>query len=660
MSAARRQYLLARLAVLALACLAVPAARAGAPAGDRDYDGSFFVDVTEEAGLSGFPSFRISVADVNGDGYPDLLLHQRSDWENSEWADRAYLLLNVEGDTPGTRKFVDFTAESGIRAKRDGSSTGHHSDGGIFADVDNDGDLDLFTLAYLHRAYHAESDTNDLYLNDGEGHFTLAPNSPFHQEPVWNTAAAVFVDWDLDGNIDLYIGNWYMDDDLTVDQLYRGHGDGSFTNVTSSAGIDQKPTCVYAVATFDWNDDGYPDLFAPPYSRTNLNSIPVHWRNNGDGTFTQVQAETHYDQYRGVWGQTVSFGSMPRDFDRDGDQDFLEVITHGKGDGDDGNTHSTAVPNVAGVFSWDFWRVHDRGDEDPDLTHHGDHYATWFDYDGDGLVDFALTESGYDNNHLYLFHHLPDHSFAPATVGSGLDVINQENLPAHNVIALDYDLDGDEDLIVGIADTTHSPRLFRNDIGNSHHWITIRLEGEGTAGHANRAAIGAKVEVTAGGITWTREVYAGNGHMGPQHPLALTFALGDATSIDTIRVRWPNATLDVTELHDVAVDQFLTIREGGGCSGPPADPTGLLVDKDPDDVKLTWDDPGDPQVSSWNVWREDHPDPSDWSTPHAEGVTDEDPGTAGIQWTDTGAAADGASWFYLVTAINDCGESPLR
>lgn len=621
--------------------------------------GPWFTEVTADVHLEGYYAFRLSVADVNGDGYPDLLIHRRSDWDTGDVQGNQFLLLNVEGDDPGdpfSRKFVDFTDESGIRAARDGDPAGRHSDAGIFADVDNDGDLDLFTTVYLHRSYSMDTDTNDLLLNDGAGHFTLAPDSPFHTEPIYNTAAAVFMDYDNDGNIDLYIGNWYMNDNLTVDQLYRGHGDGTFTNTTHDAGIDAKSTCVYGIANFDWNDDGFTDLFAPPYSRTNLASIPVQWRNNGDGTFTQVQDQTGYDQNRGVFAQTVSFGSMPRDFDRDGDIDFFEIITHGTGDGNDGSIHSTAVPNVAGVFSWDFWRVHDRGTEDPDLTHHGDHYSTWFDYDGDGMADFALTESGYDNNRLYLFQQLADGSFHPVTVDSGLNVINTEGLPPHNVLALDYDLDGDEDLLVGIADNTHNPRLFRNDVGNQKHWLTVRLQGAGIPQHANRAAIGAKVEVTAGGTTWTREVYAGNGHMGPQVPLALTFALGDATAVDSVRVRWPNENLTVTELTGVEVDQFLTIAEPCPL---PGDPEHLMLDKDGDDLLLSWDDPSDPGLE-WNIYRDENPDPSGWGPPHAEQVTDADPGEPGIQYRDTGAASGSAPYFYLVTAVGACGESALR
>jgi hypothetical protein len=158
---------------------------------------------------------------------------------------------------------------------------------------------------------------------------------------------------------------------------------------------------------------------------------------------------------------------MPADYDNDGDIDFLEILTHGVGDAGTcaAPVHTTVVTNsgpAAFTFAWECARVKNRGTEDTDLTHHGDHYATWFDYDGDGLQDIGLTEGGYTqpsggyNNRFYLFRQAPDHTFSPVTVAAGLDGVN--NLPGnpnpHNVLALDYDLDGDEDVLIGFADDT--------------------------------------------------------------------------------------------------------------------------------------------------------------------------------------------------------------
>lgn len=617
-----------------------------------------FTNVTDQVGLAGKPGFRLSVADVNGDGYPDILLHRQANYGAGDWFGKSYLYLNVQGDDPSdpfSRKFVDVTAESGIRANRQGTATGRHSDGAVFADVDNDGDLDMFTPVYVHENLTSPTDKNDLMLNDGAGHFTLAPASTFHQEMLYNTAAAVFTDYDNDGKVDLFIGNWYRSGALTQDQLYRGGGDGTFANVTASSGVGSATTSVYGIAAWDWNGDGYADLFAPPYSWTVFGSTPIHWKNNGNGTFSRYETVSNYDQDRGFLSGVASFGSMPADFDNDGDVDFFEILTHGAGDGA-GSVHSTAVANVAGVFSWDYHRVDGRDAEDPDITHHGDHYESWFDYDNDGLLDFALTESGYGNNRIYLFRQAPDHTFSPVTAASGLDEINDLDLPPHNVLPVDYDLDGDEDLLVGFADDVTGIRMYRNDVGTANRWLVVTVEGGGGPGQSNRAAVGARVRVTAGGSTRTREVYAGNGHLCPQVPLSQHFGLGSAEIVDSVEVRWPNASLSTTRRTYVPANRFIRIREG--CAGPP-DPANLRADRSGGDVVLSWDDAA-PPGTSWSVYRDGQPDPSLWGAPIAPWIGDGDPSTPGIQYRDAGAASSASSYFYLVTAVNECGETDLR
>ncbi len=513
----------------------------------------------------------------------------------------------------------------------------------------------MFSIVYVHRNYTLDKGRNDLLLNDGSGHFTLAPNSGFHLEPIWNTAGAVFLDFDNDGNVDLFLGNWYNAGDVAIEQkLYRGHGDGSFTNVTATAGMAGAASAIYGVAAADWNGDGFTDLFAPCYGWTVAFAKSIHWRNNGNGTFTRVEDQTKYTQYTGFPTGKASFGSMPRDYDNDGDVDLFEVMTHGVGDGD-GSVHSTVLTNTAGVFSWDFGRVKNRGSEDPDLTHHGDHYASWFDYDNDTRPDFALTESGYSNNRFYLFRQAANRTFSPFTIESGMNTINEANLPPHNVIALDYDRDGDEDLLVGFADDVNGIQLWRNDVGTLRHFIVLKLEGAGIPGKANRAAIGARVELTAGGVTQTREVDAGSGHMGPQAPLALSFGLGTATVVDRIRVRWPNAGRTVSELTSVAADRFLTIAEP--CERGP-DPGNLRVTRAGPDLELGWDDPALAGLT-WSVYRDANPDPRAWGAPLAERVSDQDPAAPGIQWRDAGAAPPPQGWYYLVVSVNACGESPL-
>ncbi|MCU0254865.1 MAG: VCBS repeat-containing protein, partial [Acidobacteria bacterium] len=244
-----------------------------------------FTNVTDQVGLGGKPGFRLSVADVDGDGYPDILLHRSQNEDTGDVLDKQYLFLNAPGGAPGdpfSRAFVDATAASGIRANRQGTAAGRHQDGAVFADVDNDGDLDMFSMVYVHRSFALDTGRNDLLLNDGTGRFSLAPASPFHLEPIWNTAGAVFLDYDNDGNVDLFLGNWYDASDLPIEQkLYRGHGDGTFTNVTAAAGVGGAVSAIYGVAAADWDGDGDTDLFAPCYGWTQVNAKSIQWRNNG-------------------------------------------------------------------------------------------------------------------------------------------------------------------------------------------------------------------------------------------------------------------------------------------------------------------------------------------------------------------------------------------
>ena len=511
----------------------------------------YFSEVTSDVGLDNIPAYRISIADINSDGYPDLLLHKSADEAAGDVIDKQFLYLNIQGNNPNNpygRKFVDFTEESGIRANRRGTTEGRHSSFAVFADVDNDGDLDMFSGLYVHRLeyYQDLGDRNDLFLNDGAGHFTLAQDTVFHDAGILNTSSAAFLDYDMDGNIDLYMGNWWENWDASIsytDKLYRGNGDGSFTDVTDSAGLNfEQPT--YAVTSADWNGDGLSDLFAGNYCR----SPSLHWENNGDGTFSLVQESTNYGQYT-----VCSWGSMPRDFDNDGDIDLFNIIVHGY----DGGVHSTVLINENDVFTWNFNEF-----TRPDVSNpHGDHYGSWFDIDNDGLADFILSQSGSPENHLDLFKQSANHTFEIVNDFSGLDVINSLDLPPHNASSFDYDLDGDEDLIIGFVDGELGLQLWRNDVGTEKNWIVVSLTGAGIPDHSNRSAIGARVEVKAGGDTYTREVYAGNGHFGPQKPLSLTFGLGEAESVDSVRVFWPNPSLTMKEINELSANQFIDVTE---------------------------------------------------------------------------------------------------
>jgi len=529
-----------------------------------DFDPSlppYFQNITLSSGLEDAPAFRIAVADVNNDGYPDLLVHRRAEVDNiDDVIDKQFLYLNVPGDNPNdphSRKFIDFTNESGIRANRRGTDEGRHSSLAAFADVDNDGDLDMFSGHHVHRIehYNDTGDRNDLFLNDGTGRFSLAPDTIFHDAGILNTSSATFLDYNLDGNVDLFIGNWWDNWDASIshsDRLYLGNGDGSFKDVTAPTGLNfEQPT--YAVSAADTDNDGYMDLFASNYCR----SSSIHWQNNGDGTFSQIQQISDYGQFIGpgfgllIPPRTCSWGSMPRDFDNDGDIDFFELMVHGA----EAAEHSTVLINENNIFTWHFEMI--ARPDAPSPNDQRDHNGSWFDIDNDGLSDFVLSQAG----HLDLFKQTGDHSFKIVNDQSGIEIVNTLNLPPHNATPFDFDLDGDEDLIIGFIDGDLGIQLWRNDVGNASNWITVSLLGAGRADYSNKSAIGARVEVTSGGKTYTREVYAGNGHFAPQKPMGLTFGLGAAEAVDNIKVSWPNSNHTVTVHTGLGINQFIRISE---------------------------------------------------------------------------------------------------
>lgn len=527
-----------------------------------------WVEVTDKLGLTGTPSFRISIVDLNGDDYPDLVVHDAVDHANWDVMNKMYVYLNVEGDTPGTRKFIDFTEESGIRANRRGTKDGRHSDLAIFGDINNDGYPDYFAGVYYHRhTFIPENiewlDTSEVFLNDGTGRFTLVPDTLFFDGGLTNVSSAVFADFDRDGNLDLLVGNWFTKyfggtgDVFAPDQLFRGNGDGTFQDMSGTSGI-QNPEVLqptYGAAVADVDGDGYPDIFLGNYCRDKSK----HLRNNGDWTFTEIHETSNYGQYVGPGNcasHTCSWGSMPRDFNNDGHIDLFTILVHGCRK----VMSAPLINDGTGVFTWDFDCIKSRLDDDPAKLHHGDHFATWVDWNNDGLVDLILSENGYDNNRFYIFRHEPDHTLQVITPSTAMSVLNTENVSVHNVSVLDFDLDGDDDIIIGSGDGGPL-RVFRNDIGNAKNHLTATLVGVGKPGFSNRSAIGAKIQVTYGDTTITRVVRAGDGHFGPQVPFRLNVGLDTAAQADLVTITWPNLSQDVYKLKKIPANSHIRIYE---------------------------------------------------------------------------------------------------
>ncbi|RYE83369.1 MAG: VCBS repeat-containing protein, partial [Myxococcales bacterium] len=261
---------------------------------------------------------RLMTADLDGDGYPDLLVHRigttartvvaTAQADSAKWSMR--ILMNRPGPDGG-RTFVDATVDSGYGVLPGATTSGPElrvAHLAAAADVDNDGDLDLFsgTTPDPTADETKTPDTGDrsqILLNDGHGVFTLAPPSDVTPplKPRLPTSGATFVDADRDGKIDLFVGFWYRaygESDFGAQaQLYRGNGDGTFTLATEPAGLKTKatggnktlaeganPRPAYGVTSCDLDDDGAPELMVSAYGR----QWNLLYRNDGKGAFSEV------------------------------------------------------------------------------------------------------------------------------------------------------------------------------------------------------------------------------------------------------------------------------------------------------------------------------------------------------------------------------------
>lgn len=518
-----------------------------------------FEDWSERTGVQGVEAPTVAFADLDGDGRPDAVLN------------RTKVFLQKEGR---------LVAKGEVRGGRTPQAV-------QFGDVDGDGDLDLFFCWLTEKD---DGCRNEIWLNDGAGSFALKKDSGVGTEPDLSITAC-FLDYDADGKLDLFVGNWYAtpwkSQEARPSRLYRGRGDGTFEDVTERAKIlgiaepgkreSRKP--VFGVTHTDWNNDGRQDLLVQVYGRQ-WNQL---WRNNGDGTFTDVAAETTFDgddirhgkyldevkklfkEKRNVdledepeWrANGNTFDGAVADFDGDGDMDcFLGEIAHWwAGTSSD---RSMLLVNRGREHGYAFER---RALPRPDLAknaNEGDLHAGWLDVDNDGLLDLLVASSDYpDEQILKLYRQKPDHTFEDWTEKLGFRWVS-----ASQISLADFDRDGATDILVG---RNHmrltkeqqekyplSVGLFRNVAAKGNRFFSLRLLGQ---------AVGARVTIWVDGKRQVREVYGGLGHAGHRDDPECRFGLGKATKIDKIEVRWPDASLQ--EFYDVEGDRLCTLAKGG-------------------------------------------------------------------------------------------------
>ncbi|HEY7353588.1 MAG TPA: FG-GAP-like repeat-containing protein, partial [Terriglobales bacterium] len=483
-------------------------------------------------------------------------------------------------------KFVDVTKEAGLEQTGtivyNGPPFPLHASGACFFDYDNDGRIDLL---FTNNGRHGGL---SLYHNLGGGKFEDV-TSKAGLDPNMHALSCTVGDYDNDGLADIAFGDW----DRPL--LFHNEKNGGFKDVTKEAGITRglPPRSggdVLGLNFVDYDHDGDLDLYVSGQTELSDRLVGTNemWRNNGNGTFSDVSEATGL----GVAG-TSSIGS---DYNNDRAVDLivtaaLPVAFRNPREGafspqnifrenpesqeNPPSAHNTTAVAVLD-FDHDGWM--DLAFSSPSLTlwrnNHGKSFAEvqlpgadWtrtfgiaaFDYDNDGWVDLAAVGETKDGKgEIKLFRNLGPDGWKDVTVDVGLDKLQLNNPRA--IITGDYDNDGATDLLIT---QNHGPAvLLKNEGGNKNNWLRLALKGL----NDNKSAIGTKVEVFSDGIRQKFEIYGSNGYLGQNSPY-LTVGLGQAKQADVVRLLWPTGVLqDEVEIPANQQKDILEIdRRGSSC-----------------------------------------------------------------------------------------------
>jgi hypothetical protein len=533
-----------------------------------------YVDVTEEAGIifehfSGTRSSQlpedmgsgVAWADYDNDGWLDLFVVNEvgpvtlTEEEIARSTAHAALYHN-NGD--GT--FSEVSVQAGVDHRGWGMGAG-------WGDYNNDGWPDLFVSSYGENVF---------YHNNGDGTFTDTTRASGlgGREGFW--AGVSWADFDRDGFLDLYVtgyvqyspqageavsSHYDVEEPASINPssfaprrnlLYRNNGDGTFTEIAEQAGVlGDQGRSLEAVWT-DLDEDGWPDLYV-----ANDVSDNVLYRNLGDGRFLDISHQARVADYRGAMGVAVG--------DWDGDQDMDLAVTHwiAQENALYNNLRSQlAARATAGPPPLQFMDEADRyglGQIALDYIGFG---TSFLDYDNDGMLDlFVVNGSTFQQReHPQLLVSMRDQLFWNRGVDEGFyDVspVSGEYFETESVgrgaAFGDYDNDGDVDVFV--VNNGGRGVLLRNDGGNRNRWLKLQLEGR----RSNRSAIGARLRLVVGNAVQIREVGAQSSYLS-QNSLVEHFGLGSHDRVDTLEIIWPSGVRDA--LSAVASNQTVRVVEG--------------------------------------------------------------------------------------------------
>ena len=530
-----------------------------------------FADVAAEAGIgfrhtNGSPEKNyifeakgggVGVLDYDGDGLLDIFFVNGSTLEDvRKGVPHPNALYRANGD--GT--YTDVTERAGVTG-------GGWGMGCAVGDIDNDGRPDVYVLGV---------NGNTLYRNTGDGRFEDATEKAGLRGGRWSTSAA-FVDYDRDGDLDLYVANNIEVDVHTqplsfpgpdcnyrgtrvmcgprglpgaLDAFYRNEGDGTFTDVTAAAGLlESTPQYGLGVAVGDANNDGWPDIYVAN------DSTPSYLYINGkDGTFEDtalLAGVAVSDDGMEQAGMGVDFG----DYDNDGWLDIVKSnfafensnLYHNERDGDfvDQSLRTAGIGLATRpLVSWG---------------------TKFLDYDNDGWKDVVVVNGqvyphmiagpvGGERYHQprLLFRNLGGGRFADVSDDSGPGI--RERRSSRGLATGDLDNDGDVDLVVVNIDST--PSVLRNDGGNARSWLGVKLRGT----KSNRMGLGARVTARAGTLRQIAEATT-SGSIFSASDSRVHVGLGAATEAD-LEIAWPSGRIQT--LTGIPANQTIEVDEDRG------------------------------------------------------------------------------------------------
>jgi hypothetical protein len=511
-----------------------------------DYDVGVFRDVAPGLGLDVNDLAGGSILeDFDGDGLLDIMA---SSWQLGGSGGQLRLFRN-NGD--GT--FTERTREAGVLGLKGGLNM-------IQADYNNDGHPDVFILrgAWLGEMGRHP---NSLLRNNGNGTFTdvtvEAGLLSFHP-----TQTAVWLDFDGDGWLDLFIGNESAGDRVHPCELYRNNGDGTFTECAARAGV-AVVGFVKGVVSGDFNNDGRPDLYLSIRGQRNIlfrNDGPrgAHTSPGADWKFTDVTVTA------GVGEPLFSFPAWFWDFDNDGWPDifvsgYLIRTVRDIAAEYMGLPHGAEVPrlyrnNRDGTFT----DVTRETRLNKVLLTMGCNFG---DLDNDGFLDFYVGTGDPEMSTIIpnrMFRNAGGKFFQEVTSSGGFGNLHK----GHGISFGDVDNDGDQDIysvVGGAYPGDHYYNQLLENPGHGNHWITLKLEGV----QSNRAALGARIKVLVETGDGERAIYktvSTGGSFGAS-PLRQEIGLGQAKSIRKVEIFWP-ATKQTQVLTNLALNRFYRIREG--------------------------------------------------------------------------------------------------